>query len=162
MSKNRSTLCWYFLNALWTTLTTVGLEIVSKDEEFTPSGVAAACCRCLRLQWRPFPLPAAPLPLSKGWKSNSNVYGSNFNNVDGHHLLFMDANVSRASFRGADLFRSSFVEVNAQHADFCGANLRQIQAGKGDFTGATYDSATQFCDRLNPVAAGMIYVDTTD
>ena len=53
---------------------TVGLEIVSKDEESPPSGVTAACCRCLRLQW--CPLLAAPLPLSKGWKSNSNVYGS--------------------------------------------------------------------------------------
>lgn len=74
LSKNRSTLCWDFVNALWTALMTVGLEIVSKDEEFPPSGVTAACCRCLRLQW--CPLLAAPLPLSKGWKSNSNVYGS--------------------------------------------------------------------------------------
>ena len=74
LSKNRSVLCWDFVNALWTALMTVGLEIVSKDEEFPPSGVTAACCRCLRLQW--CPLLAAPLPLSKGWESNSNVYWS--------------------------------------------------------------------------------------
>ncbi len=83
--------------------------------------------------------------LDPGWKDWSGL-----ENIDDCHAKWLK--LDNAVFDNARLKNCRFVGSSLRGASFQGTDLSE-----SDLSGATYDCATRFPDRFNPVAAGMIF-----
>lgn len=111
-----------------------------------------------------------PIDLSKANLSQAYLSGMDLDNADLHETNLSGANLCDTNLSGADLSRAilrdaivrkaNLKDANLKYSDIRGANFKGTDVANAKFRKAIYDKGTIFPKGFDPIAAGMILVES--
>lgn len=90
----------------------------------------------------------------------SNLYEAHLRGANLHRADLTVANLRGADLRDANLSQSHLSYADLSGADLRGTDLREARRCRTNFSLAVYDNSTRFPYGFDPVAAGMVRINT--